>query len=148
MESDHDPLVQSYGSIDSIEGHGPKQPRRRFVIPVFSLVLLYLVLTDLGYELISPAQTRVFEQIFCKLYYQGHEPRLANSFEDQDVDEKLCKVTPVQKEVAMLKGWQLTFDSIGSKSYHIASRCHARLITFISADFLHTMGFSSRYAWS
>lgn len=76
------------------------------------LLLLYLGLLDLGYELITPAQTRVLEQIYCKSYYSVHDPgRIGTG----GVDEKLCKLSSIQGEVAMLKGWQSTFDSIGSE---------------------------------
>lgn len=77
------------------------------------LLLLYVVLLDLGYELIMPAQTRVLESIYCEQYYREHDPSLIGSDGKDGVDEKYCKVHWVQGQVATLKGYQLTLDSLG-----------------------------------
>lgn len=90
----------------------PKKPSRARII---ILLLLYLVFLDLGYELIVPAQTRVFEQVYCRLYYEEHDPSLIGSDGKDGVDEKWCKVDVVQGEVAMLKAWQIALDSVGSE---------------------------------
>lgn len=86
-------------------------PSQRAVIVI--LVLLYLISMDLGYELILPAQTRVFEKIFCTQYYREHDPSLIGSDGRDGVNEKWCKIKEIQGQLAMLKGWQVTFDSIG-----------------------------------
>ncbi|KAF2434683.1 MFS general substrate transporter [Tothia fuscella] len=88
-------------------------PGKSSHILVLTLLLLYVIFLDLGYELIVPAQTRIFESIYCKEYYQKHDPSLIGSDGNDGVDEKWCKVSAVQGDVAMLKGWQLTFDCIG-----------------------------------
>lgn len=91
---------------------------------IIALLQLYLVFLDLGYELIVPAQTRVFETIYCKQYYEKHNTSLIGSDGADGVDEKWCKVSAVQGKVSMLKGWQLTFDSIGSKSIFLLPRAY------------------------
>lgn len=93
----------------------PPRPPHRSPTLVVVLILLYLALLDLGYELIMPAQTRVLERIFCKQYYEAHDPSLIGSDGRDGVDERWCKIKPVQEDVAMLKGWQVSFDSIGSR---------------------------------
>lgn len=81
------------------------------------LLLLYTTFQDLGFYLMEPAQTRIFERIYCREYYEKHDPSLIGSDGRGGVDEKWCKVSWVQGEVAMLKGWQLTFDGTGSESF-------------------------------
>jgi hypothetical protein len=100
-------------------GTSRRTPSRTFVVV---LLLLYVVFLDLGYELIQPAQTRVLESIFCRQYYEQHDPSLIGSDGRDGVDEKWCKVPGVQGELAMLKGWQLTFDSLGSECWTRALR--------------------------
>ncbi|KAH0595474.1 hypothetical protein MHUMG1_06649 [Metarhizium humberi] len=71
---------------------------------------------QLGFYLMDPAQTRIFERIYCREYYEKHDPSLIGSDGRGGVDEKWCKVSWVQGEVAMLRGWQLTFESTGKLS--------------------------------
>jgi len=77
---------------------------------------------DLGYELIMPAQTRVIEQIYCKEYYALHGVWHVDHGKPLEIDEKLCKVPQVQGEVAILRGWQATLDSIGSMLDHARTK--------------------------
>ena len=86
---------------------------------IIILVLLYVVFLDLGYELIVVANTRVFEAIYCREYYELHDPSLVGSDGRDMIDEKWCKLSVIQGEVAMLKGWQLTLDSIGSEAPNV-----------------------------
>ncbi|KAF5649005.1 major facilitator superfamily transporter [Fusarium sp. NRRL 52700] len=60
-----------------------------------------------------PAQTRVLEGIYCRIYYEDHDYGLQSGDASGGIDERLCKVGIIQSEVAMLKGWQVTLDSIG-----------------------------------
>src|SRR5690348_15781121 len=84
--------------------------RRKSPTVIVVILLLYLVFLDLGYELIQPAQTRVLEAIFCRQYYEQLDPRLVGRDGKGGVDETWCKVQEMQGDLAMLKGWQLTFD--------------------------------------
>ena len=81
---------------------------------ILAILFLFVLFLDLGLELIQPAQTRAFEAIYCKGYYKKHEPGLIGSDGKDGVDEKWCKVGVIQGEVAILKGWQITIDSVGS----------------------------------
>jgi len=103
----------SYNSASQTHSQSTSRQRR-----VIILLLLYVVFLDLGYELIVPAQTRVFEQIYCRLYYEKHDPGLIGDHGNGQIDEKLCKNDVIQGEVAMLKGWQLALDGIGSEFLH------------------------------
>lgn len=81
------------------------------------LLLLYTIFLDLGFYLMDPAQTRILERIYCREYYEKHDPSLIGSDGRGGVDDKWCKVSWVQGQVAMLKGWQLTFESTGSEFF-------------------------------
>lgn len=95
-------------------GSEPLREKRSSKLIVI-LILLYLLLLDLGYEFIVPAQTQIFEQIYCKAYYKGHDLQWSRPGEPHGIDEKLCKIPIVQGQVARLKGWQTAFDSFGSE---------------------------------
>ncbi|KHN96400.1 Major facilitator superfamily domain, general substrate transporter [Metarhizium album ARSEF 1941] len=95
-----------------------KRDKTGAVVVVVRL-LLYTTFLDLSFWLMEPAQTRIFERIYCREYYLEHEPSLIGSDGRRGVDEKWCKVSWVQAEVAFLKGWQLTLDSIGMLAFSI-----------------------------
>ncbi|KAH7182277.1 major facilitator superfamily domain-containing protein [Fusarium flagelliforme] len=101
---------------DAALSHSQGTSRQRRVI---ILLLFYVVFLDIGYELIVPAQTRVFEQIYCRLYYEKHNPSLIGDHRNGQIDEKLCKNDVIQGEVAMLKGWQLALDGIGMLAFSV-----------------------------
>jgi hypothetical protein len=83
---------------------------------IITLVILVILALECGDELIGPAQTRVLESIYCRQYYEAHDPSLIGSDGGDGVAEKFCKNSVIQGEVAMLKGWGITFDGTGSKS--------------------------------
>lgn len=66
--------------------------------------------------MIAPALTRVFESIYCRQYYETHDPSKIGGDGRGGVEEGLCKNSTVQGQVAMLKGWQRTLDAVGSES--------------------------------
>jgi hypothetical protein len=93
------------------------QPLKSKPSPTFiiTLVVLVIIALESGDELIGPAQTRVFESIYCRRYYEAHDPSLIGSDGGDGVAERFCKNSIIQGEVAMLKGWGITFDGIGSR---------------------------------
>ena len=116
MPSESSPLLHTSASATHPEPQSSRSTQRKHLqARTTILILLYLVFLDLGYELITPAQTRIFESIYCRLYYTEHDPSLIGSDGQDGVDEEWCKVSEVQRRVAMLKGWQIAFESIGSK---------------------------------
>ncbi|KAL9095542.1 MAG: hypothetical protein Q9163_006508, partial [Psora crenata] len=91
-QSEYAPLLSP--SIRAVYSHteptetSSEKPSQLLII---TLILLYVVSLDLGYELILPAQTRVFEAIYCRQYYEKHDPSLIRSDGRDEVDEKWCK---------------------------------------------------------
>ena len=52
---------------------------------------------------------KLFEQAICNRYYSDQSIHLRPT---SDVDEGLCKIPPVQKELAALTGLKFTFDAL------------------------------------
>lgn len=89
--------------------------RKRWAPSTICLLLtLLIVFICTGDEVIQPAQTRVFESIYCREYYTKHDPSLIGSDGRDGVAEGFCKMTEIQGQVALLKGWQGTFDQVGN----------------------------------
>ncbi|MCJ1351791.1 MAG: hypothetical protein MMC33_001775 [Icmadophila ericetorum] len=73
--------------------------------------ILFLILTsNLPYLLQILPRLRIWEIIYCRRYYEEHDPSLIG--EDGLVEEKYCKVESVQSQVAYLKGWYGFFGSL------------------------------------
>ncbi|KAK3045696.1 hypothetical protein LTS18_013625, partial [Coniosporium uncinatum] len=70
--------------------------------------------SGIGDALITPALTRVMESIYCRDYYRIHKPSLIGSDGSDGVKEEYCKTAEIQGNVAMLKGWQIALESVGS----------------------------------
>ncbi|TGJ78963.1 hypothetical protein E0Z10_g9802 [Xylaria hypoxylon] len=70
----------------------------------------FAIVSEIGEYLYTAPRVRLFESVSCTRYYLGHDPSVVRP--DGSVPESLCKVNPVQDEVASVLGWQLFFDSI------------------------------------
>ncbi|KAI0805581.1 major facilitator superfamily domain-containing protein [Xylaria sp. FL0064] len=68
------------------------------------------IISEIGEYLYSAPRVRLFESVSCKRYYLRHDPSVIRP--DGSVPEYLCKVDPVQDEVATVLGWQLFCDSV------------------------------------
>ncbi|KAK5636802.1 hypothetical protein RRF57_012514 [Xylaria bambusicola] len=68
------------------------------------------IVSEIGEYLFLAPRVRLFESVSCTRYYLEHDPSVIQP--DGSVPEYLCKVNPVQDEVASVLGWQLFFDSI------------------------------------
>ena len=75
---------------------------------VLALILSIVFVTNLATSLSKAPLMRVFESIIC----QNHYERADASFIGQNgnVDEQHCKISAVQQELALLRGWQDFFD--------------------------------------
>ncbi|KAG8420890.1 hypothetical protein J3458_002810 [Metarhizium acridum] len=138
--------------VKSHQGESTRIERKKASPAVIVLLLLlYTIFLDLSFFLMEPAQTRILERIYCREYYQEHDPSLIGSDGRDGVDEEWCKVSWVQGEVAMLKGWQLTFDSLGSGfffSFDMPLPPVGAKYPRHSVDLLHSMGLRSRHVRS
>ena len=57
---------------------------------------------------LTPKPFVVYESIICSKYYGVSDPSLLGS--NGYVEERYCKVAPIQEELAFLRGWQDFFD--------------------------------------
>lgn len=53
---------------------------------------------------------KLFEQAICNRYYAAHGELY--SIAGEIVDEKMCKIAPIQDELATLTGLKFTFDAL------------------------------------
>lgn len=85
-----------------------KKPWLLLVILAFALISII----DVGAYLADPPRTRVYEANLCLSYYLEHDPTVIGK--DGSIPESLCKGDEVQQKMAMIFGWQDTFDAIPS----------------------------------
>lgn len=87
----------------------PGTSKKPWVWLVF-LAFMLVTIVDVGAFLAEPPKTRVFEANICLRYYAENDPSKIG--DDGYVPEALCKVDEVQQKLAMIFGWQDTFDAI------------------------------------
>lgn len=88
----------------------PAVPQKKPWISLVLLCFLMVSVIDIGGFLADPPKTRVFEANLCLSYYFEHDPSVISS--DGTIPESLCKGDEVQQKLAMIFGWQDTFDAI------------------------------------
>lgn len=86
-----------------------KKTKKPWVL-VVALAFALVSIIDVGAYLAEPPKTRVFEANLCLIYYRKNDPSAIGS--NGSILEKLCKVDEVQQKMAVIFGWQDTFDSI------------------------------------
>ncbi|PGH13869.1 hypothetical protein AJ80_06138 [Polytolypa hystricis UAMH7299] len=85
--------------------------RERPVVFVALCLIILLVIDFCGALTITP-QTRIYEAIVCRKYYDEHLPEQFPYGEE--IPEEQCKIAAVQGEVALVNGLQTSFDAIPS----------------------------------
>ncbi|KAI1421270.1 major facilitator superfamily domain-containing protein [Xylaria sp. FL1777] len=109
------PLLPPDVSRDNVVKSLPPAPshQTRCTWPWIYVVLgciVIAIVSEIGEYLYAAPRVRLFESVSCTRYYLEHDPSVIRP--DGSVPEALCKVNPVQDEVASILGWQLFFDSI------------------------------------
>ena len=76
------------------------------------LLSLYLIffLFRFALVLLDVPKVRLIEQVVCQQYFQAHPP--LNIDVTGLIPETQCKLLPIQKEVATITGWRLSFDAL------------------------------------
>ena len=74
-----------------------------------STFILYFCVT-FAIQLLEVPIVRLFENAICDRYYRSVES--ASFHIHSDIDEKACKISGVQDELAKLVGWKVSFDAL------------------------------------
>ncbi|KAJ6018705.1 MFS transporter [Penicillium canescens] len=95
-----DPLAPSQPEDSDGQNSGlPKSTRLRLLITLIVILLSF----EIGGQLITGPMVRVIETIACDNYWRRHDP--ARLPATGLLPEHLCKIAPVQVEVATIKGY-------------------------------------------
>jgi MFS family permease len=122
----------------------PRKKDKPWILLV-ALAILLLVVIDIGAYLGEPPKTRVYESNICLSYYREHDTSVIGA--DGTIPEMQCKIDAVQQKLAMIFGWQETFDAIPPILLAVpfgtlADRIGRKWIFTISL-----MGLQLNYAW-
>ncbi|OLN96521.1 hypothetical protein CCHL11_00775 [Colletotrichum chlorophyti] len=79
-------------------------PSKAYQLKVIGLAMAFIVLVEIGAYLQIPPSYQLMEGIICRKHFPDHV--LSNGEDD------VCKSPIVQGELAMIKGWQNSFDCV------------------------------------
>ena len=85
---------------------GEDEPKHLYRQNTTILAFVAIFLFELGIGTMTPAINSVMEDIICRDYYSIAGNPLSLSGDPR------CKVSEIQGKLAMLRGWQTTFDCI------------------------------------
>lgn len=113
---------------------------------VVGLVLCIAVFADIGESMFLAPRMRLYESVICSEYFSQSNPSLIEP--DGTIPEKICKVTPVQEQLATLLGWQSFIDSIPAILLpipfgYLADKYGRKWIMALGL-----IGFTLSYAWA
>lgn len=96
---------------------GGLRPRQRvaFIVPVLVLFLL----VNLSMSLYQLPSNRLIEKRLCVDYYLQNDP--SKFLPDGSLDEKLCKIRDVEKELGRIQGVMETLWVAGGSSIIVSS---------------------------
>jgi MFS family permease len=86
----------------------PQKKKPWVLLVVLAVGLIAIV--DIGAFLADPPRIRMFEANLCLSYYREHDISVIGA--DGTIPEQLCKIDAVQQKLAMIFGWQETFDAL------------------------------------
>jgi hypothetical protein len=145
-------LTKPSDSQDCLDGPSTSPPyvhRSRcswLWLRVVALGITIAVVSDAGESLYAAPRIRLFESIVCTHYYQQEDPSLVHK--GGHLPEYLCKVDPVQDELASVFRGQLFFDSIPAILLpipygYLADKYGRKWILFMAM-----LGYTLSYAWT
>jgi hypothetical protein len=105
--------TDALNSADStISSTVAQRERSKSWILLVSLACVLIAMIDMGRSLAEAPRIRVYEANLCLAHYRQHDPTVIGT--DGTVPEQLCKIDAVQQKMAVIFGWQETFDAIPS----------------------------------
>ncbi|OAP63297.1 hypothetical protein AYL99_02524 [Fonsecaea erecta] len=86
-------------SPDNGNGNGQSNDHSRLLYRIYIVVFC----VNLGFQILAPAQTQIYETIYCAQWYRRHP--LDALPPTGKIPEAYCKIGPVQTQISTLKGW-------------------------------------------
>ena len=112
-QNETSPLLPNTSSANASED---SNARSFFILLI---ICSLMVLLDFGGYLNIAPQTDIFQDILCRKYYQDNEGsgRLIAL-----PSREMCKIEPIQSELAIINGWKDTFDQIPGRLHPLLYR--------------------------
>lgn len=95
------PAHRTAASVASLAGslHVPKAHSGETIVTLLCVVL-FVIMCSTGFYVIP--LTRIVEDVVCRQYYWDHPAELGGGADAGPIDEKLCKLPPIQSNVAFV----------------------------------------------
>ena len=93
--------------LQGLAGNGLQPEYKTFIC-----VLCLQFLISFAKHIIEVPTIRLLEIAICNRYYRSHQPIHQVAFSARQIDERQCKIPPVQNELAFLVGWRFAFDAL------------------------------------
>lgn len=87
---------------------GTTSPSRRLRLRAWAVTLTLIFILDLSNGFSDTPWLRICESIVCRNYYKAVDPNVIRN--DGSIEEKHCKINPIQEELAFVVGWVPFFD--------------------------------------
>ncbi|EXJ67441.1 uncharacterized protein A1O5_09454 [Cladophialophora psammophila CBS 110553] len=100
------PLLSS--PRDGNEGRGKAKNHSSLFFKIYAVVFC----VNLGFQILAPAQTQIYETIYCSQWYRRHP--IDSLPPTSKIPESYCKIGPVQTQISTLKGWYEFFSAAPS----------------------------------
>jgi hypothetical protein len=82
---------------------------------ITAAVFLTYFLLEFGLLTLQVPGSRLFERAVCRRYYRDISSPSTFLIIAEEIEERLCKIAPIQREVALLVGWRDSFLAIPSE---------------------------------
>lgn len=109
--TDREPLIRSKSRSSVAKNSSTFYTLRLSKLAVYCLLLEFL--GELANTILIVPLISLFERAMCETYYREHTPAML--LQVNAIDEKLCKITPIQMELAKLRGWKSFFETLSGK---------------------------------
>ena len=119
--SERSPLLEQSDEHDATTTGQPNPKSWQPWEKIMLLILVVVLLVSLGDQLSESPHTRIMEAVICYRYFENVDPSKLLLGRDEvgpgaigGVAEMYCKADDVQSKLAMIRGWQATFDGLPS----------------------------------
>jgi MFS family permease len=97
--------------LDGLVSESKDKSRVHIMTTTWKLYAIVFIV-NLSFQILIPAQTQIYENIYCAQWYRRHPVHDLPS--NGTIPESYCKLGPVQTQVSSLKGWLEVFMAVPS----------------------------------